>query len=372
MSTNSLHFKESVLQSPIYRAGDSARLVFEKYGIEQAAKLSSNENPLPTSPAVVEAIQTAAAHLNRYPSINDEDFYADLAAYIGRDTTAAQFATGNGGCDVLFMIANAFLMAEDEAIICPPTFPVYEWSVRRIGATLVKAPLNEGDYTYNVERILAAVTPRTKLLYLCSPNNPTGSILTQADLDALMAKLPEHVLVVSDEVYHHFNTSADYANAYPYLHDGRNIVIVHSFSKVFGLAGMRLGYAIARPEIASYLNRMRLPFHMSSLTFAGGRAALQDRDHIEQTVELTVTERQKMVDRLKELQGITAWPTQANFVLIKPEKDAKQVAEQLQQRGSIVRELSGFYMPGYLRASVGQPDENSHFIQHLQEALASI
>lgn len=369
MSDNNLHFKESVLQSPIYRAGDSARLVFEKYGIKHAAKLSSNENPLPTSPAVVEAIQKAAANLNRYPSINDEEFYADLAAYIGRGTTTAQFATGNGGCDVLFMIANAFLTAEDEAIICPPTFPVYEWSIRRIGATLVGAPLNDGDYSYNVERILAAVTPKTKLLYLCSPNNPTGSILTQADLETLMAELPEHVLVVSDEVYHHFNTSADYANSYQYLHDGRNIVIVHSFSKVFGLAGMRLGYAIARPEIASYLNRMRLPFHMSTLTFAGGRAGLQDRDHIEQTIELTIAERQKMLDELQTIDHLTVWPTQANFLLFKPERDAKQIAEQLQQRGSIVRELSGFYLPGFLRVSVGQPDENSQFLQHLKEVL---
>lgn len=369
----SLPLKPTILNSPLYRGGNSTRMVQEKYGLTEVYKLASNENPLPTTPSVVAAVSAAAAELNRYPSMGDETLREALAAYIGRGTTAANFVTGNGGCDVLFMLANGFLSPGDEAIICPPTFPVYEWSVRRVGATLVKAPLT-ADFAYDVETILAAVTERTRLIYLCSPNNPTGGILPQAALDQLLAHLPEHVVVISDEVYNQFNTAADYANSYRPLHAGRNLIIVHSFSKVFGLAGLRLGYAIAPPALAEYIGRMRLPFHLSHLSMAAGMAALAERDYVEKSVELIVGERRRIYDALRQRPFVTVYPSEANFLLFKPAQDSKEMAEQLQQRGVIVRDLHGFYLPGYLRVSIGQPQENDCFLAALdavQEHMAS-
>jgi histidinol-phosphate aminotransferase len=342
--------------------------VQEQYGLDEVFKLASNENPLPTAASVTAAISHAAEGLNRYPPMGDGALRSALAAHLGRGLTADHFVTGNGGCDVLFMVANSLLSPGDEAIICPPTFPVYEWSVRRIGATLVTAPLND-DFSLNVERILAAVTPRTRLLYLCSPNNPTGSIVTQAELDALMSHLPPEVVVVSDEVYHHFNTAADYANSYPYIHDGRNLIILHSFSKVFGLAGLRLGYAITTPILADYFARARLPFHLSSLVFAAGQAALAERDYLEQSMELTITERQRVYTALQAVPGLTVYPSQANFVLIKPEQDAPQLAQQLEQKGVMVRDMTGFYLPGYLRVSMGLPRENDQLLACLQDRV---
>ena len=353
--------KPSILNSPRYRGGGEIQQVQAQYGLDEVFKLASNENPLPTAPSVVAAITQAAQSLNRYPPMGDGALREALANHLGRGLTADHFVTGNSGCDVLFMIANSLLTPDDEAIICPPTFPVYEWSVRRIGATLVSAPLNN-DFSLNVARILAAVTPRTRLLYLCSPNNPTGSIVTQAELDELMHHLPPEVVVISDEVYHHFNTSADYANSYPYVHSGRPFIILHSFSKVFGLAGLRLGYAITTPTLADYFARARLPFHLSSLAFAAGQAALADRDYLEQSIELTVSERQRVAEALAAVPGLTVYPSQANFVLVKPAQDAPQLAKQLEQKGVMVRDMAGFYLPGYLRISMGLPRENDQLL----------
>lgn len=370
--TTSLKFKETIENLPIYRGGNSAELIRQQYGFEgDIVKLSSNENPLPVSANVVAALQNLLDNLNRYPPGGDIDLRTALAAYIGRGLTADHFVTGNGGCDVLRIIADSFLTAGDEAIICTPTFPVYELTIKRMGATVVTVPLSAPDFSYDVAAILDAVTEKTRLLYLCSPNNPTGSILTQQQIDALMANLPDDVLVVADEVYFHFVTDPDYANSLPYVQNGRNLIIVHSFSKVFGLAGLRLGYAIAPAEIAQYLSRARLPFHINNLTMVGGKAGLQDRDHMEETISLVVNGRDQLYAAMQPLPGIAVWPTQANFLLFKPDGDSKKIADELQQRGTIVRELSGFYMPGYLRVSVGRPEDNVRFVQDLTAVLAA-
>ncbi|MDJ0754226.1 MAG: histidinol-phosphate transaminase [Ardenticatenaceae bacterium] len=358
------HFKNHVQQSPIYRGGISYDAIREKYGLEDIVKLSSNENPLPTSDVVKLALAEAIKTLNRYPPASDDDLRLNLAAYIGRQTTADQFITGNGGCDVLDLIAQSFLEEGDEAIICPPTFPVYELTVKRTGGTVVHVPLQE-DFSLDVDGILSAVTDKTCLLYLCSPNNPTGSIVKQADFERLMAGLPETVIVVSDEVYYHFNEAADAVNTFPYL--DRNLIILHSFSKVFGLAGMRLGYGIARPELADYLRRARLPFHINSLTKVAASVGLTDRSYIEETISLTVNERGRLYQAMSQMAGVKVWPSQANFLLFQTERE--DVAEALQKKGTIVRELGGFYMPGFLRVSVGQTEENDRFLAHLQEVL---
>ena len=364
----SIQFKLPIQQSPIYKGGLNKATIRRKYGLELEAivKLSSNENPLPPSPKVVETLQAAVQNLNRYPPMGDDGLREALATYIGRGIQANQFVTGNGGCDVLRMIADGFL---NEAVICPPTFPVYELTVKRTGANAVYAPLND-HYEYDIDAILAAITDKTRLIYLCSPNNPTGSYLTDSQLEALMAGLPDHVVVVADEVYYHFNTAPDFANSFNYL--DRNLIIVHSFSKVFGLAGLRLGYGIARPELAEYLSRSRLPFHINLMTMLGGESGLGDRDHIEETVSLIVSEREKMASRLAAIEGIQQWPSQANFILFQPPYKADEVAARLQQKGAIVRELSGFYMPGFLRATIGLPEENERFIGDLQRVIAEM
>ena len=175
--SNTLPYKQSILNCPVYKGGNAIETIRERYGIEQITKLASNENPLPTSPKVLAALGEAAKSVNRYPLNSDEPLRRSLAAYIGRGVSADNFLTGNGGCDILLLIARGFLNEGDEAIICPPTFPVYELTIKQMGATAVYAQRND-DFSYNIENVLTAVTDKTRIIYLCSPNNPTGGILT--------------------------------------------------------------------------------------------------------------------------------------------------------------------------------------------------
>ncbi len=366
-----LNFRQSQLDSPIYKGGNPISLLVEKFGLDPEAinKLGSNENPLPTPDSVKKAIAQATHELNRYPPTSAE-LSEQLAAYIGRDLVADNFVIGNGGCEVLDLIAKSFVDPGDEAIICRPTFPIYDLTLRRLGANVVYADMND-DFTYNVERILAAVTDKTRLLYMTTPNNPTGTILTKAEQDELISRLPKHVLIVADEVYWQFNTDESMADSLRYVQEDANIVILHSFSKLFGLAGLRMGYAIGPERIISYLKRGQLPFHMNAVSIAAGMAAVADRDQIEETISMTLTERPKLTAGLAAIDGIEVVPSQANFVLIKPEKDSKEVEEALQSQGVIVRDLTNFYMPGYLRVSVGQPHENEALLDALTKIIAS-
>jgi len=245
---------------------------------------------------------------------------------------------------------------------------VYELTIKQMGATAVYAP-RSADFSYNIENVLTAVTDKTRIIYLCSPNNPTGNVLTQAQLDALLAELPPNILVVTDEVYWQFNTDPDMANSLPAVLAGHNLLILHSFSKVFGLAGLRLGYGIAPPKITDYLTRARLPFHINHLTMTAALTALADNAFIEEVIDLTVTGREQLYTALTAMDGVQAWPSQSNFLLMQTQRDSKQVAEALMQHGMIIRELSGFYMPGYLRVSVGMPEENRRFIDLLPSVL---
>ena len=367
-TSQSLPYKQSILNCPVYRGGKAIETIRKQYGLDSIAKLASNENPLPTSPQVTQALQDAISGLNRYPLNSDEPLRNALTEYIGRGVTPEMFISGNGGCDVLLLIARGFLEEGDEAIICPPTFPVYELTIKQMGATAVYAQRND-DFSYNMENVLTAVTDKTRLIYLCSPNNPTGNVLKQSELDELLAELPDNVVVVADEVYWQFNTDQQMADSLAAVLAEKNIIILHSFSKVFGLAGLRLGYGIAKPEIIDYLTRARLPFHINQMTMVAALAALQDQNHIQKSVELTVSEREALCDQLHGMDNVEVWPSQANFLLMQTEMNSKQVAKRMMERGIILRELSGFYMPGYLRVSAGMPEENNRFVKLLHSVL---
>jgi histidinol-phosphate aminotransferase len=266
------------------------------------------------------------------------------------------------------LIASAFLAPGDEVIICRPTFPVYDLTARRQGATVTYVDLDPTDFSYQVEAILAAITAHTRLLYLCNPNNPTGTLLTAEQMDRLIQGLPSHVLTISDEVYHHFVTSPDFPNTLDYVRQGKNVVVLHSFSKVFGLAGLRLGYGIARPEVADYLARARQPYHLSQLSMAGAMAALQDQAHIEETIALTIAGRNWLYEALQGLK-LPVWPSQANFILFKPPLAPEIIVRHLAGQGVMIRGLAGFYLPDYLRVTVGLPPENERFRAALAAAL---
>jgi histidinol-phosphate aminotransferase len=358
--SNAPHYRgETAILKTLPAAGDPAEVI----------RLDSNESLLPPSAQAVAAIQAEAAGLNRYPLLmGDGPLRTALAESLGQAVSPAHLVTGNGGCDVLALIASAFLSPGDEVIICRPTFPVYDLTARRQGATVTYVDLDPTDFSYQVEAILAAITAHTRLLYLCNPNNPTGTLLTAEQMDRLIQGLPSHVLTISDEVYHHFVTSPDFPNTLDYVRQGKNVVVLHSFSKVFGLAGLRLGYGIARPEIADYLARARQPYHLSQLSMAGAMAALQDQAHIEETIALTIAGRNWLYETLQGLK-LPVWPSQANFILFKPPLAPEIIVRHLAGQGVMIRGLAGFYLPDYLRVTVGLPPENERFRAALAAAL---
>ncbi|GAB4429060.1 MAG: histidinol-phosphate transaminase [Anaerolineae bacterium] len=362
-----LTLNPNIAAAPLYVGGAAIADIQRQYSLEDIVKLASNESPLGPSPKAIAAMQQAAAGLNRYPPIGDEALREELARL--HHLSPDNFVTGNGGCDILNMLATAFLGEGSEAAICRPTFPVYDITARRAGAGVVYVDLNPDDFGYDVEAILAAVSPQTRLVYVCSPNNPTGSTIGAAQLDALLAHLPPHVVLVMDEVYYHF--AAHHPDTLAYVRQGKNIVVLHSFSKAYGLAGLRLGYGIAPEGLAGYLSRARLPFHLSQFTVRGGVAALQDIEHVDKGVEIVREGRGRLLARLAELP-VRAWPSEANFILFKPPFDAAEVSERLLRRGVIVRPMGQFYLPTHLRVTIGLPAENERFVAALAEVLAEL
>lgn len=351
-----------------YAGGLSVSEVQEQVKSEKVYKLSSNENPLGPSPQVVAAIQAAAKSLNLYPDRDDIHLREALASFHGRSLTEYHFVSAVSGIEMIGLIARTFLQPGDEVIVCPPTFGWYVVTAKRLGAELVTVPLDVETFAHDVDGVLAAVTERTRLVYVCNPHNPTGAMMPAADMDKLVQGLPDRVLVVADEVYHHFVERSDYPDSVGHVLNEQNVIILHSFSKAYGLAGLRLGYVIAKPELCTQIVGQKRPFQHSHLALTGGIAALQDWDHVCRTVTLMNEGKQyfyKQFDRL----GLKYWPSEANFVMFRPEGDADAVYQQLLERGIMTRPTSKNGLPGYLRVTCGLPEANEAFIAALTEIM---
>ena len=353
------------IEEPKYVAGMSEEELREKYHIDEIVKLGSNENSFGPSPKAIVAMQRAIARMHRYPPMTDESLRAALSASIGRGVTPDHVVTGNGACDVLSMIAHAFLDAASSCVICPPTFPVYEFTAKRHRAEVIYANLSEPGFTFLPDVILNSISSSTHLVYLCSPNNPTGSYLTGTQMSAIVDNLPPDVLVVFDEVYHHFVSEKDRPDAVAEIIAGKPVIAVHSFSKAYGLAGCRLGYAIATPEVVREVSRFRLPFHLNNMTLDAGLAAIDDSEHLARTISTVFSGRSWMIERLNELD-IESWPSEGNFVLFRPKHPAEEVSDRLLRQGVIVRPMDNFYLPGYLRVTIGRREDNERFIESLK------
>ena len=331
---------------------------------EEPVDLSTNENPLGPSPRVVEAIDREARRVHRYPAREDGTLREALAAHHGHGLTPDHFVTGASASEVLEFVARAALRPGDEGLICSPTFPVYASTAAHQDARVVDVPLDPATGGHHADRILAAVTPRTRLLYICNPGNPTGIRMPAAEFTALLERIPSGIIVVADEVYYQY-VEGDFPDTVEQIHAGRDVVIVHSFSKGYGMAGLRLGYGIARPELVRRFARFRLMYHLSGIALAAGIAALADQEHVTRTVALTREGRRYFAGELDRL-GIRYWPSEANFVLTAPTAPDRVLA-RLAADGILVRAVEGPGQVPCLRISIGRPEVNRRVI----EALAS-
>lgn len=351
-----------------YKAGLSAEEASARSGSRKITKLSSNENPFGPSPLAIAAAKSKLTLANIYPDRDDRVICEALANFHGRGLVQHNFCAANGGVEVLSLIEDALAEKGDRAIVCPPCFGAYISSLQKKDIAVDQVALSQDDYAIDVECILAAVTPQTRLVYLCNPNNPTGTWFGEEVLTGILDALPEHVTLIYDEVYYQFATECGLPDALRHVLDGRNIVMVHSFSKAYGLAGLRVGYAIAPPQIANKIRKRKRSFHINSVSMAAAMAALDDHGHIEKTVDNNHSERARLTDELNAL-GLAATASQANFVLFScpPGQDATHLTESLVDKGIMVR--PAFNLPQHIRVTVGRPEENTRLLTALHSIV---
>ncbi|MGG1520074.1 histidinol-phosphate transaminase [Paenibacillus oryzisoli] len=351
-----------------YSPGKPIWEVQQELGIERVTKLASNENPIGPSPMALEAIQAYLTEINRYPDADTVHLRKAIASHYALE--AEQVLVTNGGDELITLLSETFLEADDEVIVPSPTFSEYEFGGNLLGAKVVPVPLREG-FNYDVDDLLAAVTERTKLLYLCSPNNPTGTYMKKEELHRLVASLPSHVLVVYDGAYSHFVTADDYCDGIELVRSGFPIVVLQTFSKLYGLAGIRVGYGLADPGIIARIRQVKEPFNVNMLAQVAAAAAIGDEAHVEATRTLNEQGRNTLYAQLDALKlGYT--PSMSNFVLVELGPDAKTIYDRLMQRGIIVRYAGSWHLPNHIRVSIGTAEEQDLFIQELTAILASL
>ncbi len=348
-----------------YQPGKPVETLERELGITNIIKLASNECPLAPSEKVQLAIRDAMSQLTRYP---DGNGYGLKRALADTYTVAEdQLTLGNGSNDILELLARVFLTPDTSAVFSQYAFAVYPLAVKAVGAQAIVVPAQ--DWAHDLEAIADAIEPNTRLVYLANPNNPTGTWFRDAEFNAFMHRIRDDVVVVLDEAYgEYLDDDTDAPNGLDYLKQFRNLVVSRTFSKAYGLAALRVGYAISDPEIANLLNRVRQPFNVNHLALVAATAALSDKAFLQQSIETNRSGMEQLTKGLVRL-GLTFIPSKANFVCVNFKRDAMPIYQQLLHRGVIVRPLANYDMPEFLRISVGLPEENARLLEALNDVL---
>ncbi|MBI2105156.1 MAG: histidinol-phosphate transaminase [Candidatus Omnitrophica bacterium] len=348
---------------PAYRPGTPIDEAKRRFALTSVIKLASNENALGPSPKAVAALRGAVPSLHRYPDATCRILRETLARKLRVDPASLVF--GNGSDELIVLALRAFVDPGDEVVVASPTFLIYEVQARACGAAVTVVPLR--DYRYDLAAMRSAVTAHTKLVFIANPDNPTGTYVTKRELDAFLRGLPPQALVFLDEAYHEFVEAPDYPQTLRYTKD-RPVIVTRSFSKAYGLAGLRVGYGIARPPLIAAMDAVREPFNVNSLAQAAAAAALEDAGFLAKTRRLVREGRRYLTKELDRLR-LRHVPSVTNFLLIELGPGAGRVAGALLARGVIVREMSGWKLSGCLRVTIGTMAENYRFIRALRQCL---
>jgi histidinol-phosphate aminotransferase len=348
-----------------YVPGKPSLDAIRETGVADMVKLASNENPLGPSPKAVEAMQRAAAEAHLYPEGSSRELTHGIARTLG--VAPGQVFVGSGSNEVIELLIRTFTAHDDEALLCQGSFLMYKVSLQAHGRRFREVPMAPG-YRYDLPAMGRALSASTRMVFLANPDNPTGTAFGRAELEAFLPRVPEDCLVVLDEAYFEFVDWADYPDGLTYLARWPNLVVLRTFSKAHGLAGLRLGYGVMRPELVAYLHRTRMPFHVSSLAQAAGLAALDDAEHLRRTRELNLSELPRVRAELRAL-GLSVPLSHGNFVFVDLARPAAPVADALLARGVIVRPVPGYGFPEALRISIGLPAWNSRMLSALRAVL---
>jgi histidinol-phosphate aminotransferase len=355
-----LHINPDIQSLSPYVPGKTIDELQRELGLTRVIKLASNENPLGPSPKAVAALGGGSETLHRYP---DGSAYRLRQAIADRwKVMSEQVILGNGSDEILGLLARTFLTPGDEAVMADQTFVIYKMEVTAAHGKPVVVPLV--NWTHDLEAMAQAITPRTRLLFICNPNNPTGTMVQAEAVSRFMAKVPHDVIVVFDEAYFEYVRDPQFPDTIAFVKEGRNAIVLRTFSKIYGLAGLRIGYGISTPEINDFLNRVRPPFNANSLAQRAALAALGDDEHVAKSRAVNAAGMEHVGDGLRAL-GLNPVPSEANFLYFDVKRDGRQVFDELLREGIIVRHIAGTM----LRVTIGLADENTAFLQALKKVL---
>ncbi len=356
-----IHAPEHIRSIKPYVPGKPIEELERELGITDSMKLASNENPLGSSPLAIKALRKGLGDLNRYP--DGSCYYLSNALSKALQINHDEIVFGNGSNEIIELAVRTFLSPGDEAIMAHPSFVVYPMIVQSANGKSIIVSLK--DWRHDLDTMASKITEKTRIIFIANPNNPTGTINTNAEMDAFMENVPDGVLVIVDEAYFEYVSSSDYANSIKYFREGRDILILRTFSKIYGLAGLRIGYGVARADIIAEMNKVRQPFNVNSLAQKAARAALEDRKHIEKTIKINEKGKEYLYKEFNVLK-IKYIPTEANFVYMLFENDiALKLYDNLLKEGIIVRPMG----PREIRITIGLQRENKKLIEALKKIL---
>ena len=350
----------------VYQPGKPIEEVKRELGLKNIIKLASNENPLGPSPKALRAIRGYASKINLYP--DGGSYYLKKALGEKLGVKEDSIILGNGSDEVVSLITRVFIQKGDDAIMGDPSFLMYRIDTQLSRAKVTSVPLK--NFRLDLSEMSKAIGPKTRLIFISNPNNPTGTTVTRDEVDHFLRDVPHRILTVFDEAYYEYVEDPNYPQSIDLLDRNSNIIILRTFSKIYGLAGLRVGYGIGRPEIIGLLNKARPPFNVNSLAQVAALASLEDEDQVNRSKSLVREGKEFLYSNLRRLK-VPFVPTQANFILIKIGKKAKDVEAKLLERGIIVRGMGAYNLPHYIRVTIGTKPQNEEFIKNLQTILSS-
>jgi histidinol-phosphate aminotransferase len=358
---------EGVQKLVPYKAGKPIEELERELGISNIVKLASNENPLGIGQKARDAIQNVMADLALYPDGSGFNLKKALAKKY--DVDAEQITLGNGSNEILELVARAFLTPENEVIFSQHAFAVYPIVTQAVGAKAVVTPAI--NYGHDLLEMFERITPKTRLVFIANPNNPTGTLLKQEAIEHFVGLLPPHVICVLDEAYFEFVSQTEAVDSVSWLQKFPNLIITRTFSKAYGLAGLRVGYSLSSVACADLLNRVRQPFNNNSLALVAAEAALNDAEHVRATVKNNAAGMKQLTDGFEAL-GLNWIPSAGNFVSVDLDQAGAPIYEKLLRKGVIVRPIDVYEMPTFLRISIGTPAENTTFLDALKDVLSDV
>jgi len=356
--------RKGILDLKLYIPGKAIEEVKRELGLKEVVKLASNETSIGPSPLAVEAIKKEVENINLYPEGSSRVLREKIAHKLNLDKE--MIIIGNGADNIINLIGMAFINEGDEVVTGEITFPAYETITKIMGGKLIVVKLE--NFRFDLEEIIQRINKKTKIIFLCNPNNPTGTIVEKEEVTYFMKKVPREVIVVFDEAYYDYVEDKDYPDTLSYVLEGKNVIITRTFSKIAGIAGVRVGYGIARPELIGDLRRVVNPFTTNRLAQVAALASLDDEEHYRKVLKTNQEGKKYLYKELKEL-GLFYVATEANFIFIDLKEDSEIIFEKLLKKGIIIRPGKTWGCPNFVRVTIGTAYENQKFILALKEVI---